>query len=289
VRVEPLEEVTVGDGDQALGQAQGGAGHAARGVVAGGEVGEVLLDGGGGRGLGPGRGDVEAAVVVAAAGEVLLPRPRVPRVEAVALGEVAQDLGGEAAEDGGGQLVEVAVVDAVAHLEALEEHQELLDVLEGQAVVDAVEGMGYRVDDRLVVEVIAQGVDVVAQTLDLGVLRLGHSGDQAVDHAAVLGERHRHLRGQEDPRQVGDLEGTGDGVVVADGDEVHAPRAAGAVELERLGEALRRRDSAKEPLVRTVGVFGVNVQVDAGRGHALLQIGWGSDSFGPGAPMALGT
>jgi len=42
-----------------------------------------------------------------------------------------------------------------------------------------------------------------------------------MDLAPVLREPRRHLLGDEDPGQIGDLQATVDPVVIGDGDEVH--------------------------------------------------------------------
>ena len=103
-------------------------------------------------------------------------------------------------------------------------------------------------------------------------LRLVDAERQAVDLAAVLGEGGGHLFGEEGARQVGDLQGAGDLVVVADGDETHAAAAAEPVEVARLGEALRRAELAEDPFAGAVGVAAVDVQVGAGV-HRHLAVG----------------
>jgi hypothetical protein len=188
----------------------------------------------------------------------------------VPVGQVGHHLGGQGAEQRLGQPVEAVVVDAVADLEPLEEHQQLFHVLQGEPAVDPEEGVGDRVEDVLVQQVLPEAVEVVPQPLDLGVLLLGDPEHQAVDGAAVFGKPGGHLRGEEHPRQVGDLQGSGHRVVVADGDEIHPACPAGAVDGFGLGEALRGGDLAQHPFVGTVRVLGVDVQVGA-CGHPVLR------------------
>ncbi len=189
-----------------------------------------------------------AAMVVAAAGEGLEPGGGADRPQAVALRQVLDQTAGQRAEEELHQVVGAAVVDAVEGLEAVEEDQQLLELVQGQHVVDPVERVGDRMHDVLRRQVVAQLVDVAAQGLDVAVLRLGDADRQAVDLAAVLGELDGDLLGEEGARQVGDLERAGDGVVIAQGHEVHAPLAAETVDLARLGEALGRAELAQDPL-----------------------------------------
>ncbi len=179
----------------------------------------------------------------------------------MAVGELLDQVAGERAEDASHEVVAAPVVDAVQGLEAVEEDEQLLQVIHGEHVVDAVEGVRHRVKDVVGQEVVAQLVDVAAQRLDVGVLRFADADRQAMDLAAVLRERDGHLFGEEGARQVGDLERAGDGVVVAQRDEVHAALAAQAVDFARLGEALGRPELAQDPLGRAVGSLAVNVQI----------------------------
>ena len=153
---------------------------------------------------------------------------------------------------------------AVESLEALEEHQQLLDVLEAQPAVDAEQRMRHRVRDAMVVEVVAQLVDVVAQALDVAVLPFVDAEHQAVDRAAVLGKAHRDLAGEEGARQVRDLERAVDGVVIGEGDQRHVALATAAVDHQRIGVALGRADPLEQPLGRPIGEAAVNVQVGLG-------------------------
>jgi hypothetical protein len=129
-------------------------------------------------------------------------------------------------------------------LESLKEHQQLLEVVEGQLIVDRKEGVGHGVGDVVVEQVGAQLIDVGAQLVHLPEAGPVDAEHQAVDLAPVLEEVGGHLAGDEGPRKVGDLQRPIDGVVVGDGHEVHTSAPTGVVDLARIGEALRGADAA---------------------------------------------
>ena len=67
---------------------------------------------------------------------------------------------------------------------------------------------------------------------------------------AVLREPAVELGAQERARQVGDRQRSGQRVVVGDGDEVHASRALGMVQLHGVGERLRAAERADAGVAR---------------------------------------
>jgi hypothetical protein len=276
--------VDVGDEIEALRQAQRRAGGAARPVAAGSQMAEVGLDAGRFRGLGPGAGDVEAAVVVTAAAQRLEPGRGAGRHQPVALRELGDDLGGERAQQQRREIVQPAIVNAVASLEAVEQHDQLLELRQAQPVVDPVERVGDRMGDVLGDQVVAELVEVAAQLLDHAVLGFVDSPSQTVDLATVLGEADGDLLGEEDSRQVSDLESAGDAVVVADGDELHAPFPAAPIDVARLGEALGRAELPENPLRRSVGVLAVDVEVGSRAHRGVLSVHPGGVPRRPGNP-----
>ena len=207
-------------------------------------------------------------MIVAAAGGGVTRRNR--RIEVGGQPVPFGELGEEGGRRGGKYRVEeprrARIARAVDALEEPEEDQDLLDVIEGQAVVDAKQRMRHDMHDALAAGEGAKVVEIALQALQLAMLRLGDAEDQDVEVAAVLGKGDGLFAGEKGPWQVRDVERAGDRVVIGDGHEVHAADLRQAIDLERLGEALRRADAIEVPLARPVGVPAVNVDI-AARGH----------------------
>ncbi len=255
----------VGNVVEAVGQPQAGSRRASHLVPVGSQVVEKLGDRFGRRSLRVGAGDVDAAVIVAAAGERLLPGAGAQRFQAVPLGHVGNHAGRELAEDQRDQFARPRVAGAVDPFEAIEHHQQLLHVLNRQLIVDAKQRVGHRVDDVLAEHVVAKVVNVLADFLDRAELFLADPADQAVDFAAILGKVGRDLGRQEGAGQMGDLQRAVDAVVVRNRDELHPPLPRPAVDFQRLDEAFGRTDPPQNPLAGPIGMLAVDVQIDAGR------------------------
>ncbi len=247
---------------EAVREDEGRAGGAAGVAVAGTDGGEEVFDGAGAaRDGGPGLAGVHAAVVIGAAGEGFAPGLGVRGGEAVAIGELVDFRGGEGAEDEGGGVAEEAVAQAVEALEVAEEEDELLEVRGGEFVVEAMERVRDGVGELLLREVGLEVEDVFAQALELGVLRLAQAPDEDVDGAAVFGEVGGDLLAEEDAGAIGDLEAAVDGVVVGEGDEIHAARPERIVEVAGLGVAGGKAGAAEEPFRRARAVAGVEMEI----------------------------
>jgi hypothetical protein len=122
--------------------------------------------------------------------------------------------------------------------------------------------------DALLGQVCEESLGVVAAARDRFVLALGDAVDADVDGAAA-GKAAAHLFADEGARQRGDLEGTGDGVVVGEGDEVHAPTPRLPVDGARLGVGLAHQGREQPDLHRS-RVARVDVQVAAHYGSILM-------------------
>jgi len=71
----------------------------------------------------------------------------------------------------------------------------------------------------------------------------------------------RYLGADESSRQMADLQSSVDGVVIGDGDEIHAALAGDLVQMPGRGITLRNTELAHGPVGRFVGMAGVDVQV----------------------------
>ena len=160
--------------------------------------------------------------------------------------------------------LEAAVTVGVAvavQFEDSEEQQQLLEMIRSQPVVHGVQRVGDGTRDGSLLQVADKFKDVCPQPLDVGVLGFGDVVDEDVNLAPVFGEIGSDLLTDKGPRQMRDLEGALDFVVVRDGDECHAPPPRDVVEMKRLGKTLGTADFLEEPLGRPRGMSRMYVQV----------------------------
>src|SRR5262249_21674647 len=129
--------------------------------------------------------------------------------------------------------VAAAVAAAVHRLEDVEQQQQLLEVIDGQAIVDVIERMRARMNDSLGVEVGSQLDDVASKRLDLLKLGLRDGPAEDVDPAAIIRKVSGDLVADEGSGQMRDLEGAADAVVIGNGDELHAAALGGRVDSVR--------------------------------------------------------
>lgn len=106
-----------------------------------------------------------------------------------------------------------------------------------------------------------QFMDILAQFQDRPELGFGDVQHHHMNLAAVFRKMGGDLGADEDSRQVADFQGAIDGVMVADGDEVHAAIAGGAIQVVGRGVAFRDIELAHGPVGRFVGVAGMDVQI----------------------------
>lgn len=208
-----------------------------------------------------GPADEEAAVVVRTTHHPLPPGGRPMGGDVVLVGEIIDSFEGERADERFDAAVVALRPAAVPHLEGVEQEHHLLDMARGQLLVLGVERVGDEVGDPLLVQVGGQLVDVFPDPHQVPEDALGDVEDDHVDLAVVLREVAGQLGAQEGPRQVGDLQGAADGVVVGDGDVVHPEFLGAVVDEAGGGVALRAVELAQRPVGRLVGVGGVDVQV----------------------------
>jgi len=240
---------------------------AARLCVAGhGESEEVVRVGDGlagdGADGGPCASDVEACVVVGSAGAGLLPDAAEAWVDAVFLREVLDACGRERFEV---LLDDGAVGDgvcAVEDLPALEEEGGAFDVVVLEFAVLDVEGVCEGVREVVVGEPVGEGVDIGAEVevVDL-VVEVGcEVPDEDMEEAAVFGEADGDFLADDEVLEASfaEFHGAVDGVVVGDGEEVHAASFGEVVGLfgcgVALGHAGKRADDAVDGFRGGVGV-----------------------------------
>ena len=222
-------------------------------------------------------GDIQCAVIVGAAEEPLLVRVGIERDDVVFLGQTLDILAGQLVENGLQGQVFTAVAGAV-ELEVLEEQQQPFEMLDGQPVVYRIQRMGDDVENRFLMKIGGQFVDVVTDFLDFPVLGLGDIQGQNMQLAAVFREIAGDLLADKSTRQVGDFEGAVDTVVIADGHMRHPPSSGDVVDLQRFGKTLGAADFFEDPLRRSFGVLGMDMKIDLHR----ISFLWGVPFSGTG-------
>src|SRR5947207_4298791 len=121
--------------------------------------------------------------------------------------------------------------------------------------------MRYGVRNLSGFEVALQRKNVVAQNDEVGVLRFGNAPDEEVNLARLAGEKGRNLLADEGAGQVANLETTLDRIVIGDGDVIHGALAQLLIEPARVGVAVGKLQSSKEPFFRARAVARVDMEV----------------------------
>ena len=161
----------------------------------------------------------------------------------------------------------------VAGLPDREELSQASAVASHQRRADRVEGVGEGRADRVAVQVLGAGLDVVVVGLQPLVVGLGDAEAEDVDGLRLAAEADGQLLGDERVGPVGQLERAGDRVVVGDGHEVHALGLGQVVDLLRRGGALGQVQRALDAELGELGGGRVDVEIDATvLGHG-LQLG----------------
>ena len=212
-------------------------------------------------------GDVQRGMVVRPGHEVLYPRPFHARGHVLPVGHGVHVRRGQPLHDGPQDAV-LKVVARTVQLEHPKEQQQPFHVVQGQPLVQRVHGVGAGVRYARHGQVVHEVVDVLAQAGDVGVVGLGQVPGQHVDLAAVFGEIGGDFFADEGVVEVGDFKAARQGVVVGDGDQVHAAAAGDVVQRLRVGVAFRAAQLLQYPLRGAGGMARVHVQVD-GKGGAM--------------------
>ncbi len=216
---------------------------------AGADVREEALPVGGRRRLGPREADVDARVVVRAAG-------------AGAAAGVDVD---------GGREVELTGARAVADLPDLEQLGEPAAVARLQRRGDREERVRERRDDLVLGEVDGDVLDVAREPLQRLVVGRGDPPAQDVDGLGLAAEARRELLGDEGVLvALGEGDGAVDGVVVGEGHEVHAAALGELVDLLGRRRALRKAQRARHAELGDLGCRGVAVKIDPDGRWALV-------------------
>ena len=177
-------------------------------------------------------------MVVAAAGAGFDVGKGPARGHAVLGGELGDFFGGEFAEDLLDRLAVQRAVGAVERFETLEHEHESLDVPALEAVVLAIHGMSHGVGKFPAFDQGGKLVDVIRGGLEGVVIVAGDSPDQQVNLAMIFGEEAGDFLADEDIRRAKTRD-AGDGIVVGNGDEIHAAAFGLAIDVGGSAESFR--------------------------------------------------
>ncbi len=213
-------------------------------------------------------------MVIGAGSEDFAPWLRVSGLDAMFCGDLLDGMGSEAGDDVGEGLTEERVAESVDAFEVFEEEEEFFDVVESEFLVDVVEGVCDGVGDPLVGKVTLEGVDGFAGFLDVCVLAFGDAPCQDLDFAAVFGEVGCYFFTDEDIWSVCDFEAAGDGVVVCEGDELHAALFEERVEIGGFSATGREVEAPEDPFSGAMAELCVDLEIYLRRHGGCGGISW---------------
>lgn len=244
---------------------------------------EVAWIGGGVLGVesGPGSSDVEKGVVVASGGTGFLPGAFPQRFEGVLFGDIEEPAGSQCRKEAfeGGLLQ--ARMRAVEGFKAFEKQSAAFEMPGIEACILDVEGVCQCVGKLLFAKPVGERVDIVSEAEfgDLLVLVGGKAPHEHVEFATVFREVHGHFFAENEVLEsaVQKFKAALDGVVVGEGDKIHASSERLVVYLFRGGIAFRTTNEPEGGECRAVRSAGVAMGVDAEKARRL---GGGSRDHG---------
>jgi len=199
-------------------------------------------------------------VVIGSAGEIFFPWSIEQGLVIIDIGQPFNVHGGELPEHLGKNLI-LFVVSGTVEFKVFEQQKHLFKMVDGQAVIYGVEGMGNDIDDVFTIKIGYQIKDIFSNFPDLIMLGFGDILGQHMHLATIFGEIGGDLLGDIGIRQMGNFKGTLDGVVVGYGHKGHTLCLGCVIYKNGFREAFRTADFLKNPLGRSLGKFGVHMKV----------------------------
>ncbi len=223
------------------------------------QVGEKFRGRAGWRSFGKSPRGIDAAVIVGTAHENLAPRFLMGGFHSRAGNKDLDAAGGQGTEGVAGGFSKAGMVAAVDALKMAKHENQLLQLQGRELFIRRIKRMRHGVSQRLLEEVFLQVKNIFAQGLDFAVLGFGLPPDEDVDLAFIVGETRRDFLAENHARQMGNLQAARDGIVIREGDELHAGGAQALVNLLGIGGTRRKIQTAQNPIRRTRAVAGMNV------------------------------
>ena len=145
------------------------------------------------------------------------------------------------------EIVATPVPSSVHGFEGVEEQKQLLEMIHGELVIDAVKRMSTSVSDLLFPKVVAQIKDILAETLNLIELSFGDAPSQHMDFASIFREVRRDFVADKHAFEMGYFQGATNAVVIGNRNELHSTPPSAFVNRFGLGIALRGSDPPQDP------------------------------------------
>jgi hypothetical protein len=188
--------------------------------------------------------------------------------EALTIGKSQNDLWCQRSQNESGCIAQERVPQPIDALEMLEQQDKFLDMIRSQVAILIVERMRNGVANAALCEITLQLEDVFSELLNISVLRFGQIPQEQMNVDMVVRKLSRNLLTEKRIRKLCDFAATIDPIVVGKRDKGHPFLFHPLIQLLRIGIAVWKFESAKNPLSRMIAEFGVNMEVDF-RGHTL--------------------
>lgn len=134
-------------------------------------------------------------------------------------------------------------------------------MVDGQPVIDGVEGMGNNIEDILSIKVGHQVKDIFSNFLDFIMMGFGNVLGQYMHLATIFRKIGGDLLGDICVRQMGNFKGAVNGVMVGDRHKGHALCLGCVIHQHGFGETFRTADFLQDPLGRALGEFGMHMKI----------------------------
>jgi hypothetical protein len=141
---------------------------------------------------------------------------------------------------------------AVEAFKALEQEDELFEVMAFEAVVLAIQRMGNRVRQLAALDIFGDKMNIAGPGLQGGMIGGVQAPDQQVNLAAVSGKETGDFLAGDDIGAIGQRQHAVDGVVIGDGDPIHAAGFGLGMDGGGLAVTFGTRDSIEDGF-RSVG------------------------------------
>ena len=143
---------------------------------------------------------------------------------------------------------------AVDTLKMPEKEDELLQVSRRELPVDAMEGMGHGMGDRVGKKVFLKIKNIFTGGLDVAVLRFGDAPDQDGNSAFIIRKMPADFLADDHIRKMRDFKASVNGVLIRERHILHSSSAKFFVEIAGVGKTGRKIEAAQHPIGRPLTI-----------------------------------